>query len=414
VQDQSVDDQRLWVRPTVIVAVAVALRLVWALIVPIVPISDSVLYDAFARSIATGKGFAYPEGALTAYWPVGASAVYGTLYRLFGLGYWSIVAFQIALGGAIVALTMRAARRCVGPTIAPLAGWFTALWPILIQFTTVMASELIFMALLLLAINAWLSDRLPVVVRALLWGSCIAAATYVRPTAWPLLVLFPIAGWLVTRNLRAMLTTFLVSGVCAVTLFAPWTYRNFALFDRFVLIAANGGVNLWMGNNPQSNGGYMPLPPGDYGNEAERDRHFGREAAGFIKASPGSYLGLSARRLVTTYDRESIGVVWNEGGLSRHLGAAGLKGLKLVSAAYWWCMLLSGVAGIVLIARDRGRLRVAWPVALPLAFLAIVPVLTVGGDRYHLPLDPVLAIFAAVAASHLTSAWRRRATSHRS
>lgn len=400
-------DGALWTRTWVIVAVAIVLRLAWASMVPVVPISDSVLYDAFARSIASGRGYAFPEGPLTVYWPVGASAVYAALYRLFGIGYAPIVVFQILLGGIIVMLTVRIARHCASRSVAALAGWFTALWPVLIQFTTVMASELIFMALLLMAINVWLTDRLPLLLRALLWGACIAAATYVRPTAWPLLVLFPIAAWIATRQWRPMLVMFVVSSLCAVVLFAPWTYRNFALFDRFVLVAANGGVNLWMGNNPQSNGGYMPLPPGDFGNEVERDRRFGREAVSFIKSNPGQYLALSARRVLSTYDRESIGVVWNEEGLSRRLGAGARQMLKLVSAAFWGCMLLLGIAGTVLILA-QGRLRSTWPAVLPLAFLASVPVLTVGGDRYHMPLDPLLAVFAAVAASRLATRWRRR------
>ena len=41
---------------------------------------------------------------------------------------------------------------------------------------------------------------------------------------------------------------------------APWSIRNNAVFGEFVLLSTNGGPNLWMGNNPDSTGFYMPLP----------------------------------------------------------------------------------------------------------------------------------------------------------
>lgn len=384
----------LWVSPWFIVSAAMALRLTWALLVPVDPVSDSVLYDAFAKSIASGKGYAFPDGNLTVYWPVGASAVYGLLYAVFGTGYWTIATFQVLLGGLIVWLTWRLATQYGDAVTAALAAWFTALWPLLIEFTTVLASELLFIALLLAALNAWAARSLAPLVRAVLWGICIAGATYVRPTAWPLLLIFPCLEWLVDRRWRASLVTVLASTLTAAVLFAPWVYRNYQLFDRFVLIAANGGPNLWMGNNPASTGGYMSLPDRLFANEVERDRFFGREAVDFIKSNPLAYLRLSLRRAAMSYDRETIGIVWNEASLKRHFGTPTVTSLKLLSTAFWWVMLLLGLLGALLTWRQRQVVRL-WPLLAALFFFAIVPILTVGQDRYHVPINPLLAIFAS-------------------
>jgi hypothetical protein len=101
---------------------------------------------------------------------------------------------------------------------------------------------------------------------------------------------------------------------------------------------------------------------------------------------------------VATYDRESIGVVWNQTGLERRFGSRVLMPLKALSSLFWWSMLLLGVVGVVRTLR-QGRARALWPLLAALAFFAVVPILTVAQDRYHVPIDPLLAIFAAFALS---------------
>jgi 4-amino-4-deoxy-L-arabinose transferase-like glycosyltransferase len=383
-----------WARPSLITAAALLARLIWAVCVPVDPVSDGVVYDAFAKSIVAGHGYAFPDGTLTEYWPVGTSAAYALLYRTFGAHPLVVPLFQALLGALIVALTWRAARKTLGETVAVLAAWLVAMWPLLIEFTTILASELLFVALVLASLNIWLSRRLPFVVRMIAWGALIAAATYVRPTAWPLLFIFPTIQWVFDRNWRALIMGGLLAVLTASLLFAPWTYRSVALFDRFVLVSANGGVNLWMGNNPESTGGYMELPDKTFPNEVDRDHYYGHEAMKFILSHPLKYAQLSVSRLITTYGRETIGVVWNERGLSARYGKTSLTILKIISSGYWWLMLILGFVGVISVVRRQLAVQV-WPLLASFSYLFAVPVLTVAMDRYHVPIDPLLAIFAA-------------------
>jgi hypothetical protein len=385
-----------WSSPVLIMGAALLARLAWAALVPVVPVSDGVVYDAFARSIAAGRGYAFPDGTLTVYWPVGTSAVYALLYALFGARTWVIPVFQALLGAAIVGLTWRLARQAFGRGVATLAAWLTAAWPVLIEFTTVLASELLFLFLILTALNVWISRRPAFALRMILWGASIAAASYVRPTALPLLLVYPVVQWLVDRDRRALIRACAVAGVTAALLFAPWSYRSLVQFDRFVLVSANGGVNLWMGNNPAASGGYMDLPATQFPTEADRDHYYGRTALRFICSHPANYLRLALRRTLITYDRESIGVVWNERGLRAVCGPATALNLKRLSTAYWWLLLVLGSIGVVLALRQRALAQL-WPLLAALGYFAVFPILTVAMDRYHLPIDPLLAIFAAYA-----------------
>ena len=383
-----------WRRPAFIMAAALALRLLWAAYVPVNPVSDGVLYDAFARSIVAGHGYAFADGTLTEYWPVGTSATYAALYYLFGVRPWVLPVFQALLGAAIVGLTWNIARRFLDLKVAAMAGWLTAIWPLLIQFTTILASELLFIALVLASLNIWISRRVPFSVRTICWAACLAAATYVRPTALPMLFIFLILQLAFDRDWRRFFAAGLLAVVTASLLFAPWSYRSIVLFNKFVLVSANGGVNLWMGNNPDSTGGYMALPDKQFPNEVERDQYYGREAVHFILSHPLSYAKLSLKRLIATYDRETIGVVWNEKGLSSKYPPSLLLTLKGLSTAYWWAMLILGLMGLLIIVRRRLAAQL-WPALACFSYFSIFPVLTVSMDRYHVPIDPLLAIFAA-------------------
>lgn len=393
--------RRLDLRLGTVLVAALVLRLAWAVLVPVQPLSDSVVYDQFARSIANGHGYAYPDGSLTVFWPVGTSAVYALLYRLIG-EHWSVIAgFNVALGVALVGLTHALAKRYFDARTAIVAAWLTAAWPVLVQFTTVLASELLFTTLLLAALWVWGSQRGHWVARTVLWASLLCAASYMRPIAWPLLAVLPaLDGLRQPHQLRLALATLAVASVSAALWFAPWMYRNHTLFGVPVLVSANGGSNLWMGNNPQATGAYMPMPPTPGMNEVQRDQHLGRLARNFIVENPLAYLKLGLRRLAITFSRETIGVVWNQTGLASRFGAASLPAFKLVSSLYWGLVLLAGSWGLWRLGQRQGLLRCArHPLVVVLVYLALIPILTVGQDRYHLPLDPLLAMLAAYAVA---------------
>jgi hypothetical protein len=128
----------------------------------------------------------------------------------------------------------------------------------------------------------------------------------------------------------------------------------------------------------------------------DRDHYYGHEAMKYIFSNPVAYARLSVNRTMIAYSRETIGIVWNEKGLSSKFGQSSLKMLKRISTAYWWIMMTLGFVGAVLIVRRR-LASLTWPLLLSAAYFAVFPVLTVAMDRYHVPIDPMLAIFASYA-----------------
>lgn len=382
---------------------ALVLRVIWLLAVDIDPVSDGFMYRDFATSIATGLGYAYPDGQLTAYWAVGASALYGLFKVLFGFSEWPIACVNLLMGVGIVYFTFKLALSYFDRMVATCAAWLVTVWPVLIQFTSVYASELVFIFFLLAALTAWNSKISNVALRSFLWGGLLCVATYVRPTAFPLFFVLPVLEYWTRRNLRVAFISGVIAAMTAGVLFAPWLLRNQHAFGVPVLVSANFGSNLWMGNNRYSNGGYMPLPEVTVSNEIERDQYFKNQAIDYIKSNPLSYLKLSIRRVIITYDRETIGAAWNELSLVKLVGERGLVYIKAISTLYWWLILLAAASGIGMML-FRKKSNIFHPLVVISGFFFMVPILTVGQDRYHMPLNPFLAMFAAIA---LDAAWKR-------
>ena len=392
-----------------ILLLAIVLRVLWAYFVPVIPVSDSFLYNEFAKSIASGKGYAFPNGEMTAYWPVGTSAIYSVFYRVFGFNFLPIVLLNIFLGSLITYLTYKIAHRYMGDKIGLFSAFYVAIWPILIQFTTILASELLFIFFLLTALYVWGSNRIPAFPRAVIWGAFVCFATYVRPTAFPLILILPTICLLRGDKFKLTFTSFLLATITAVMLFSPWVIRNQQVFGEFVLVSANGGVNLWMGNNPSSNGGYKQLPDITFKNEVERDKFFKQEAIKFIKDNPLTYLSLGIKRAIITYKAETIGVVWNDY-LVKNYNENILLGLKLISSIYWWLLLLMAIFGGYM-SLSAHKLTIFHPLIIVPAFFFVFPILTVGQDRYHLPLNPFIAILAGFFTHTLILKYRHNKSS---
>ena len=150
-----------------------------------------------------------------------------------------------------------------------------------------------------------------------------------------------------------------------------------------------------MGNNPNSNGGYSDLTNITFKNEVARDQYFKKQAIDFIVHNPLSYVKLAALRTFITYKAETIGIVWN-GYLEKRFNKPIIMVMKLISSIFWWLILVFASMGVYKLLKERelALFNVLFVVA---AFFFVFPILTVAQDRYHMPVNPFLAIFAAYA-----------------
>jgi hypothetical protein len=167
-----------------VLALALSLRLAW--VVSVEPagglVNDAGYYDAFARGIAAGRGYALPDGTPTAFWPVGYPATLAALYTAFGSGRAVAVGFNVVVETVTVALLYLLARRWFPHRTALRATAIYAVLPGAATFTSLTLSEPWFTCLFVTALTAlaWADRQAQIWRWAVLFGLIAAAATYVR------------------------------------------------------------------------------------------------------------------------------------------------------------------------------------------------------------------------------------------
>ena len=402
-----------------ILALALTVRVVWALLIGVNPVSDPAAYDLYTRNLLEHGVYGLDPAVPSAYWAVGAAGVYAGAYLIFGIGPFAVVAVNLLSSLITVWGLWDLGRRWFGETEGRIAALLFALWPMAIQFTTTLASELHFMALSVLGLMAW--DRARRVASPGFWlwslgaGLAFAGATYMRPIALlvpPLLALAVLLG-----RPRESFGPILKAGVITIVIFAavaPWSARNERVFGEPVFMSTNFWANFWMGNHPGTDGTYKPLPAAtDDMGEIERSEYLKELVLAYLKEAPGAFILRTGWKALKLHERETIGVGWNDAALRDLTGDRGVPLAKLASTLWWYAMLVAALSGAVLLAYRKGVwLALLSPPVWLWGYFSGVHAVIVVGDRYHMPAIPMIALLAGVALAALRS--RRASPAHKS
>lgn len=379
-----------------------ALRILWVIFVPVQPVSDSAAYDVFANTIWQHGVYGWTPDNPSAYWAVGTSAITAATYFVLGETYLGVVVLNLLTSLMLMVLIWKTGKQYFGADAAAWAVAIVAFWPNLIFFTSILSSELYFMAFTLGGLYFWSRDDGRPWVNLLLCGLIWGLACYIRP----LILLFPVAMFIASfsQGLRATGIGAVKAAVCVgliVLTVSPWTMRNAEVMGKAYLVSSNFGTNLWMGNNPTSDGSYSRLPPSILGmSEVDREEYLAAEAKAYIAEDPARFLRTSGNRILDLHGRETIGIVWNEAAVTDLIGTTGVRLAKLIASAYWVGLVLSGLAALLILWPQHRLGTVFHPVFGGWAYFTAVHAVIVSGDRYHMPSAPFVALLAGV-----TMAW---------
>ncbi|MEZ5702009.1 MAG: glycosyltransferase family 39 protein [Burkholderiaceae bacterium] len=392
-----------------ILLLALVLRVVWAWWVPVVPVSDGEAYDTFAKNLVQHGTFGWSAEEPTAFWPPGTTFLHATLFWLLGIRYEPIVATNIALSLGIIWLTARLASRFWGQRVAITSALILAVWPTLVMYPTILASELPFLFLTLLAMDMWFHPRNEGHASWAWWaGLILGLASLVRPQALLLPAVFATAFVLThkrpTSATKAQLKWIAASALVMGMVVAPWVWRNHQTYNE-PLLTTNGGITLWMGNTPGTDGRYMPMPeslshlPGN-----EKARVLANEAKAYILADPVAFLGRAATKLLILYNNESVGVSWNGKGIQAAFGESWELKLKRMTQATWALLFVLALVGLCASLYKIGWIKTLFsPLSLSVAYFTAIHMVVVSQERYHLAFAGQLAIFSALGLTTLLS-----------
>ncbi|MDA0948971.1 MAG: glycosyltransferase family 39 protein, partial [Planctomycetota bacterium] len=403
--------RRTWAL-VLIVLLGVALRVHHALALADLPTSQQPSMDAlyhvqWARAMVAGEPFIQEPYFRLPLYPFFLSLV----ARVLGDGLLGWRLAQALLGAATILGTYALGRRAFGEGRGLAAALVMATAWLPVHFDTELLIPALFLPLVTWALWATLGLlQAPERSRgALLAGVLWAGATLARPTALVFtaaLLLFGVRRGGAER--RALLLLLLVWG----GLLVPVGLRNRIVGGEWVPLATQAGVNLWIGNNPQSDGS-AAIVPGTRAGWWE-GFHDGRALA---RSEAGT--DLTAAEVSAHYQGKALAWALDEpAAFLRHL--AWKARLALANAELgnnlepsWFALahdpwLLEGwvpfavlhalaLVGAVACIRQLRRGRALWRTPLllfPWTYLAGVVAFFVCA-RFRLPVWPALAVLAA-------------------
>lgn len=199
-----------------------------------------------------GYSFASELGCGSAYRSPGYLFFLTALYRIFGSqNTWAQAIVQnIVVVGALW-LTYIVGKRLVGRRAALVGGFFMACYPYTFYHYTQFYHTFLQSFLLLLVV--WFVLRVGEVKRlryAIGAGLAIGALAYVQGTILPVTPFIALwVAWQLWPDWKRALISVALMGICAAGLIAPWTYRNWTIFHEFVPLTTDLGHALFKANN---------------------------------------------------------------------------------------------------------------------------------------------------------------------
>jgi tetratricopeptide (TPR) repeat protein len=399
---------------------------------------DSKGYDEWARRIAGGDWIGsdvFYQAPLYPYFM-------GAIYAVAGHDVLAVRICQAILGSISCALVAHAAWRLFSKRAGLIAGLILALYPPAIFFDGLLQKTALDAFLTSLAI--WIISGL-IVTPSSSWrpwvalGATMGALSLTRENA--LILIAVILVWCGFAPLGQPKGSPLPEGINGVgrgrpsgrpaivgafllgvaLLLLPVAVRNYAVGGGFYLTTSQFGPNLYLGNNPRTDGTAGSLIAGRGSSEYERQdaidlaerasgrhlspgevsRYWTGQTLAFIRSQPAAWLKLMGRKIVLlwnsaeAFDTESQESYAEWSPLIGVGAIIGNFGLLVPLAAFGVCVTWF----------DRRRLWILY--ALALTYAASVVLFFIYA-RYRFPLVPFLVLFASAGLAEATAFLRAR------
>ena len=333
---------------------------------------------------------------------------------------------QLALGTAAVGFIFGAARVWFGKraawiaaVLAGLTGLFTFYEVLILQ-----SSIDVFLtsaALYLLAIGLQAAPGRDQHLRLLAAGIVFGVQTLNRPN---ILIAAAVVIVVLAIGRRRVRPAVWVAAGIAVAL-APVAIRNVVVTGEWTLVSSHGGLNFYIGNNPNATGFYALVPgvtPNIEGQErdvrgvasqalgrsvtaAEASDYFFGLGRSWIASNPGQALSLFLKKMGYVFSSAHTPLPHSYPFYARDMRTA----LRFLPVGPWLLIPL-GLAGLVIGVRSpRSRTFTAWAVFVP-AYAAAVAVFFVA-ERYRLPVLVALCVCSGATVDYAARALLTRRTS---
>jgi tetratricopeptide (TPR) repeat protein len=390
------------------------------------PTMDAEYHDQWAQMILKGEelhGGVFFRAPLYPYF-------LALVYKIFGHDYFMARLIQFLIGSLSCVLVYLVGKKVLNRRVAIIAGVMASLYGVLIYFDGELLLPVleVFTGLLVILACIWAKEK-PKALRWFLCGMLLGLSALARPNILLVGVAFFIWIILMYRgNSKFQIKSLLYAGCLAlgvILIISPITFRNYIKGHDFVLIASQGGMNFYIGNNPQSDGASAILPGsrttwwGSYEDAnriaekatgkslkpSEVSRFWYMEGLKFAATQPFQFLKLMLKKFI---------LFWNGNELSNnkdfYFFARSAPLLKLLIWRFiiyfpFGLIVPLALVGIILSHQTKKDVLI---LEIFLLVYMITVILFFVTERYRVPILPILILFAAYALDWLTSMIKRR------
>jgi 4-amino-4-deoxy-L-arabinose transferase-like glycosyltransferase len=393
-------------------------------------IGDEQSYNQLAIGLVEQGQYVDDHGQLTSLRPPLYPALVAAIYRVFGSeNYTAVRVVQLLLSLVTVVIVYRIGCLVWSPRVGMWAAAAVCFYPSLLAYNNLLLSEVLFT--LCVVTLTWLivesierrSLKLLVVV-----GFVLGVGALTRSILWlfaPILGVYLFLVWDATWPKRVL------AGAIPFMLFAltiaPWAIRNSQLHKTFTTIDVMGGRNAMMGNYEHTplerSWATIELVQG----ENAWHRVLARETPGYSKLTQGQIdklamkhgISFALKNPLLTLQRDIVRF-FNFWQLEREIVAGAMqgffgnlpKGLILVAAliicgSYAATVFLAVFGALMSAPPDR---RIHGLFLLSIAFPCAIHSLIFAHSRYHIPIIPIVLLYAAAAVTYWPRLWQQRRT----
>lgn len=354
-----------------------------------IPFSDSKYYVELGKNLALTGNYTNSFGNFTSFWPIGLPAIISVFFNLFTHPIISIKIFNILISSLFILVIYHFFKdKLTKVQLIILLMFFTFFPNNLFSANTILTDyPYSFLFWLVILLTFKLEERFG---KYILLGILIGAASYLRPVGLiiPIIILF---YYMQNSNIKSSLlrTGFVI--LTLIIVLSPWIYRNYNVFDEFVLLTTNGGFNFLMGNHAGSSGKinfnfeYDIENP----NEPSEQREAYTNALNAIIKNPIKSIMRVPKKIIYSYIRGDSSITWSFKKTERNISPIFISTVFYFTNFLFYFLVITSILGLIF------TLVVYSPESIDHLFMFItfmfllIICLYVGNERYIVPIIPV-------------------------
>ncbi len=380
-----------------------------------VPVLDAQYHDQWAQAILKGEDFEKGVFFRAPLYPYFLASV----YKVFGHSFYMARLIQFLIGSLSCLLVYLIGKKIFNPRVGRIAGVIAALYGVLIYFEGELLIPVLLVSLDLALILSLLWAKTKVSYgRFIICGAFLGLSALARPNI--LLVGAAFFFWILfhfkakLKTYRSSLPLAMCFALGAILVISPITLRNYIKGNDFVLIASQGGMNFFIGNNRQSDG-VSALLPGARSTwpemhydaigmaEESMDRKLKpsevsgfwyRQGMKFAADCPFDYLGLMIKKLALFWNGNELSNNKDIYFFAKKSGVLQVLIWKFVVFFPFGIICPLALLGMVLSYRQFKDTIVLLLFVLAYMFSVVLFFVT---TRYRVPVLPILIVFSAYA-----------------